>query len=218
MYVWLDGKITHGIAEDAGLAAKIASHRRISNDSLPIQAKAVGNYLNSQLAYREALACGAQEAILLDERGFLAEGSAENIFLVRDRTLYTPTTRNALQGITRDTVIAIAKDLGLVVTETDLTRGDIYTADEAFFTGTASEIKRISSVDGQTIENRAGRLLVDLLRQRYQSVVRAEYLPSNVKTSRSHAWCTSIYKDARVAAEPPVIEVASSIKQHGVPQ
>lgn len=198
----------HGVATNAGLTVKIASYRRISNDSLPIQAKAVGNYLNSQLAYREALSCGAQEAILLDEHGFIAEGSAENVFLVRDRQLLTPTSRNALQGITRDTVIAIAMDLELTVSETDLTREDLYSADEAFFTGTACEVKKILSVDGRAIENRVDCSLVAEIQQRYQSVVRGEYIPSSRKTTLvPRAWCTPVYPGTGAVLERASTEV-----------
>jgi branched-chain amino acid aminotransferase len=199
----------HGVATDAGLAVKISSYRRIPNNCLPVQAKAVGNYLNSQLAYREALSCGSQEAILLDDRGFIAEGSAENVFLVRDGRLLTPTTHNALEGITRDTVIAIATDLGLEVQETDLVREDLYCADEAFFTGTACEIKKISSVDGRAIENRSDRSVVDELWQHYQSVVRGDYKLTTVSTRpRPRSWCIRVYPNSLAAPEQSPIEVA----------
>jgi branched-chain amino acid aminotransferase len=192
----------HGVAGDADLTVKVASYRRICGDSLPVQAKAVGNYLNSQMAYREALACGAQEAILLDDRGFVAEGSAENVFVVRDGRLFTPTLRNALEGITRDTVMVIARDLGLDVIETDLTREDLYVADEVFFTGTACEIKRIARIDGREIGNRGARPVVDSLRERYRAVVRAEYRP-DTPNARPRAWHTPVHPAPRTTAEHP---------------
>ena len=132
-----------------GIKAKISSFQRIAPNIMPSVAKATGQYINSILAKLEALDCGFDEAILLDSRGFISEGPGENIFIVKDSKLYTPPLHaSILAGITREVVIQIAKDLGYVVEETDLTRSDLYSASEAFFSGTAAEITPIRQIDG----------------------------------------------------------------------
>jgi branched-chain amino acid aminotransferase len=115
------------------------------------KAKANGNYMNSMLALNEALSCGYDEAMLLDVDGFVAEGSGENIFIVRDGVLYTPDLTSALEGITRDTIIRLADEEGLSVREKRITRDEVYLADEAFFTGTAAEVTPIREVDNRRI-------------------------------------------------------------------
>lgn len=137
-----------------GIRVKIASITRHHVNSMMCKAKANGNYLNSILALQEALDAGHDEALLLDHEGFIAEGSGENIFMVRNDILYTPDLSSVLEGITRDTVMTIAReDLGLKVVEKRITRDELYTADEAFFTGTAAEITPIREVDGRIIGN-----------------------------------------------------------------
>ncbi len=119
---------------------------------IPTGAKAAGVYINSSLAKVEALKAGYDEAVLLNEHGRVAEGSGENIFVVRDGVLMTPPlSEGVLQGITRDTVITFAKDLDIPFVETPLLRQDLYTADEAFYTGTAAEVVPIRSVDEREI-------------------------------------------------------------------
>jgi branched-chain amino acid aminotransferase len=115
------------------------------------KAKANGNYLNSILAVREAVECGCDEALLLDHEGYVAEGSGENIFIVRRGTLYTPDLTSALEGITRETVCTIAQEQGIPVVEKRITRDEVYIADEAFFTGTAAEVTPIRELDGRAI-------------------------------------------------------------------
>jgi branched-chain amino acid aminotransferase len=115
------------------------------------KAKANGNYMNSMLALQEAIANGYDEAMLLDTEGFVAEGSGENIFLVRDGQLLTPELTSALDGITRDTIFKLAAELGISVREKRITRDEVYVADELFFTGTAAEVTPIREVDGRTI-------------------------------------------------------------------
>ena len=135
-----------------GIRAKISSFQRISPNVLPSQAKATGQYINSILAKLEAMDVGYDEAIMLDHRGFISEGPGENIFMVKDGILYTPSEfASILKGLTRDSVMTIAKDLGITVVETDITRGALYLADEAFYTGTAAEITPIREIDGRTI-------------------------------------------------------------------
>ncbi len=131
-----------------GIRAKIASLQRITPNTLPPNAKATGQYANSILAKLEALNSGYEEAILLDYRGFISEGPGENIFIVKDGILYTPPSHaSILLGLTRDSIITIAKNEGYEVKETDLTRSDLFLADEAFFTGTAAEVTPIREIE-----------------------------------------------------------------------
>lgn len=138
-----------GDAQEKGARCKTSSWRRINSDILPVRAKASGNYLNSILTSREVKSAGFDEAILLSGNGYLAEGPGENIFLARDGKLFTPgTSADILGGITRDTLIEVARDMGIEVVEREIHREEIYVADEAFFCGTAAEVTPISSVDG----------------------------------------------------------------------
>jgi branched-chain amino acid aminotransferase len=131
-----------------GIRAKISSWQRIGPNVIPHVAKATGVYLNSMLAVHEANRAGYDEAILLTAEGFVADGSGENVFVVKDGELYTPDlSTSILPGITRDTVIQIAQDLGYTVHEKSLIRSDLYLADEAFMTGTAAEVTPLRAVD-----------------------------------------------------------------------
>jgi branched-chain amino acid aminotransferase len=131
-----------------GITAKISSWERIGPNVIPHVAKATGVYLNSMLAVTEANRAGYDEAILLTADGFVADGSGENVFIVKDGELYTPDlSTSILPGITRDTVIQIAQDLGYTVHQKSLIRSDLYLADEAFMTGTAAEVTPLRAVD-----------------------------------------------------------------------
>ena len=135
-----------------GIRAKISSFQRIAPNILPSGAKGTGQYLNSILAKLEAIDVGYDEAILLDNRGFISEGPGENIFMVKNGVICTPPEHaSILTGITRDSAMKIAEDLGYEVRETDITRGMLYLADEAFFTGSAAEITPIRMIDGREI-------------------------------------------------------------------
>lgn len=134
-----------------GIKVRTSSYTRHHVNIMMCKAKANANYLNSMLALNEALACGCDEAMLLDAEGYVAEGSGENIFIIRDGVIYTPELTSALDGITRATVIQIANDMGLEVREKRITRDEVYIADEAFFTGTAAEVTPIREVDGRAI-------------------------------------------------------------------
>jgi branched-chain amino acid aminotransferase len=132
----------------SGIRAKISSWQRIGPNVIPHVAKATGVYLNSMLAVMEANRAGYDEAILLTAEGYVADGSGENVFIVKDGELYTPDlSTSILPGITRDTVIQIAQDLGYTVHEKSLIRSDLYLADEAFMTGTAAEVTPLRAVD-----------------------------------------------------------------------
>jgi len=131
-----------------GISAKISSWERIGPNVIPHVAKATGVYLNSMLAVTEANRAGYDEAILMTSDGFVADGSGENVFIVKGGELYTPDlSTSILPGITRDTVIQIAQDLGYTVHEKSLIRSDLYLADEAFMTGTAAEVTPLRAVD-----------------------------------------------------------------------
>jgi branched-chain amino acid aminotransferase len=146
--VWPWGAYLGEEALESGVRCKISSFRRYGPNTLPPAAKASGQYINSVLAKHEAARCGYDEAILLNEHGYLADGSGENVFVVRDGVLYTPPTSDScLPGITRDSVMRIAATLGYEVREVNLVRTDLYFADEAFLCGTAAEVTPIASVD-----------------------------------------------------------------------
>ncbi len=137
---------------EKGIRAKISSWARVGPNVIPHVAKATGIYLNSMLAVMEANRAGYDEAILLTEDGFVADGSGENVFLVKDGTIYTPDlSASILPGITRDTIIQIAQDLGFSVVQKQLIRTDLYLADEVFMTGTAAEVTPLREVDDQPI-------------------------------------------------------------------
>jgi branched-chain amino acid aminotransferase len=139
-------------ALEQGIAVGISSWRQRGANALPGAVKSSASYLNSGLANMEAIAHGYGEAILLNESGAVAEGSGENIFVVRDGVISTPPLSDGiLEGLTRNSVIQIARDLGYEVLERSLVRTDLYVADEVFFTGTAAELTPISSVDGRVI-------------------------------------------------------------------
>ncbi len=143
-----------GEKSDNGIRAKLSPFRKARSDSLPAMAKANGNYLGGYLAGTDAQQDGYEEAILLDSNGYLAEGTGENIFLVRNGTVYTPSPEgDILLGITRDSVIHIAQDLGFPVVEKTLSVGELLTADEAFFTGTYAEIAPIREISHYVIGN-----------------------------------------------------------------
>ncbi|MGI8427210.1 MAG: branched-chain amino acid transaminase [Actinomycetota bacterium] len=135
-----------------GVKTRISSWRRFDHNALPPAAKATGQYLNSGLAKLEAARGGYDEAIMLNAQGFVADATGENVFLVSGGVLRTPPlSARPLAGITRDTIITIAKDLGIEVQEVDVQRTDLYTADEAFMTGTAAEVVPIRSVDDREL-------------------------------------------------------------------
>jgi branched-chain amino acid aminotransferase len=134
-----------------GIKVRTSSYTRNHVNSQMCKAKANGNYINSILAVREAVDCGCDEALLLDHEGYVAEGSGENIFIVRNGVLYTPDLTSALEGITRDTIFTLAREQGLEVIEKRITRDEVYIADEAFFTGSAAEVTPIRELDGRSI-------------------------------------------------------------------
>jgi branched-chain amino acid aminotransferase len=153
-----------------GIRAMVSSWKRVGPNTIPHVAKATGIYLNSMLAVNEATRSGYDEAILLTDEGFVADGSGENVFVVKDGVVYTPDlSTSILPGITRDTIIQIAQDLGYRVVEKNLIRPDLYLADEVFMSGTAAEVTPISSVDDQELG--VGPITLEL-QQAYWDTVR----------------------------------------------
>jgi len=150
--VWPWGAYLGEDALEQGVRIKISSWRRNSQNSLPAAAKATGQYINSVLAKVESVKAGYDEAIMLNEAGMITDGSGENVFVLRDGVLTTPPiSAGCLDGITRQSVMTIARDLGYEVREENLVRTDLYNADEAFFTGTAAEITPIREVDDRVV-------------------------------------------------------------------
>jgi branched-chain amino acid aminotransferase len=164
---WTWGAYMGDDAIKNGIRVKTSSFARHHVNITMCKAKANGNYMNSMLALREALACGFDEALLLDVDGYVAEGSGENIFIVRDGVLYTPDLTSALDGITRDTLFKLAAEIGVDVREKRITRDEVYIADEAFFTGTAAEVTPIRELDGRRIGNGARGPLTTRLQTLY---------------------------------------------------
>jgi len=156
---------------EKGIRVKVSSFTRHHVNITMCKAKANGNYMNSMLALKEALECGYDEALLLDNEGFVMEGSGENIFLVRNGTIYTPDLTSALDGITRSTVIDLAGELGIPVVEKRITRDEVYVADEAFFTGTAAEVTPIREVDGRLIGSGSRGPMTERLQSLYFDLV-----------------------------------------------
>jgi branched-chain amino acid aminotransferase len=148
---WAWGKYLGEEGMERGIRAKVSTFSRHYVNSKMTNGKTCGDYVNSILAKREALLDGYEEAIMLDSQGLVSEATGENIFVVRDGTIYTPPLYSVLDGITRATVIELAKDLGLEVVERAMTRDDLYTADEIFLTGTAAEVTPIRELDHRTI-------------------------------------------------------------------
>lgn len=157
-----------------GIRVRVSSYTRHHVNITMCKAKANGNYMNSILANSEAARDGYDEALLLDAQGYVAEGSGENIFMVRGGKLYTPDLTVALEGITRDTVLHIARDMNLQVVEKRLTRDEFYIADEVFFTGTAAEITPIREIDGRVIgSGRQGEITAEI-QQRFFDIVQGK--------------------------------------------
>ncbi|MEP6389773.1 MAG: branched-chain amino acid transaminase [Halioglobus sp.] len=159
-------------ARDRGIKVRTSSYTRHHVNITMCKAKANGNYINSMLALREALDGGAEEALLLDNEGYVAEGSGENVFIIRNDTIYTPELTSCLEGITRDSIFAFADELGYKVIEKRITRDEVYVADEAFFTGTAAEVVPIRELDGRTIGSGSRGPLTERLQTMYFDAVR----------------------------------------------
>lgn len=172
-------------ALEQGIKIRTSSYTRHHVNISMTKAKANGNYINSMLALREALDSGCEEALLLDPEGFVAEGSGENIFVVRDGVLYTPELTSCLDGITRKTVMQLAENDGYKVVEKRITRDEVYIADEAFFTGTAAEVLPIRELDGRVLGSGKRGPITELLQSQYFDLVRG-------RRSEHSAWLAPV--------------------------
>lgn len=182
---WTWGSYLGAEGMERGIRVKTSSFTRHHVNITMCKAKANGNYMNSMLALREALQDGYDEAMLLDAEGYVAEGSGENIFIVRDGVLYTPDLTSALDGITRKTILQLADELGLKVVEKRITRDEVYVADEAFFTGTAAEVTPIREVDNRPIGSGSRGPITERLQALYFDVVHGRH-PKHL------AWLTPV--------------------------
>ena len=171
---WKWGEYLGEGALERGVRLRTSSYARHHINVTMCRTKATGNYINSMLALREAQACGYDEALLLDVDGYVAEGSGENVFVIRKGVIYTPDITSALEGITRDTVITLAREAGYEVREKRITRDEVYIADEAFFTGTAAEVTPIRSLDDRLIGEGKPGPITKLLQDRYFATVNGE--------------------------------------------
>jgi branched-chain amino acid aminotransferase len=154
-----------------GIKLKIVSMTRPANTSNMGKAKATANYLNSQMAKYEAIDCGYDEALLLDDQGYVAEASGASFFMIKDGELITPPSDNALVSITQKTVIEMATDMGIKVTRRRITREEVYVADEAFLTGTAAEITPVANVDARDIGSGSRGELTHKIQSGYFDIV-----------------------------------------------
>jgi branched-chain amino acid aminotransferase len=174
-------------ALEQGIKIRTSSFTRHHVNISMTKAKANGNYINSMLALREALESGCEEALLLDPEGYVAEGSGENIFVVRDGVLYTPELTSCLDGITRKTVMQLAENDGYKVVEKRITRDEVYVADEAFFTGTAAEVLPIRELDGRVLGSGKRGPITEKLQAQYFDLVRG-------RRSEHSAWLAPVAK------------------------
>jgi branched-chain amino acid aminotransferase len=193
---WEWGQYLGEEAVSSGVDVCVSSWSRIAPNTLPALAKAGANYMNSQLIKMEAVTNGYSEGIALDANGYVSEGSGENIFLVRDGRIYTPPLgASVLPGITRDTVIQLARDLEIPLTEMLVPREMLYVADEVFFSGTAAEITPIRSIDRIPIGEARRGPVTERLQKEFFSIVRGE------KPDR-HGWLAPVNAPQTVGAKP----------------
>ena len=194
--LWEWGAYLGADALEQGTDVKVSSWSRMAPNTLPAMAKSTANYANSALIKMDALADGYSEGIALDVYGNVSEGSGQNIFIVRDGALYTPPiSASVLGGITRDSVMTLARDLGYQVAETNLPREALYIADEVFFTGTAAEVTPIRSIDKITIGSGTRGPVTAALQRAFFAVVNGE-VPD------AYGWLTYVYPEEAALREP----------------
>jgi branched-chain amino acid aminotransferase len=195
--LWEWGAYLGQDALEQGVDVKISTWSRMAPNTIPAMAKATANYANSQLIKMEAVLEGYSEGIALDVYGNVSEGSGQNLFIVRDGVIYTPPfAASILNGITRDSIVTIARELGYTVIETDLPRESLYIADEVFFVGTAAEVTPIRSIDKIVIgEGQRGPVTAALQRAFFEVI--------NGDVPDAHGWLTYVYEDEANLREPP---------------
>lgn len=180
---WKWGAYLGDEAAQKGARLKVSSYARYGVNTVMTKAKVSGNYVTSVLAKREAVALGFDEALMLDPEGYIAEGSGENVFMVRNGRIKTTPLTSILPGITRETVIQIARDLGHEVTEQKFSRDELYVADEAFFTGTAVEVTAIREVDWRQIGEGKPGPITTKIRSIFNDAIRG-------KNKKYESWLT----------------------------
>jgi branched-chain amino acid aminotransferase len=184
--VWEWNMMMGASALETGIDVGVSSWTRLAPNTLPALAKGTANYANSALIKMQAMLDGYADAVALDESGLLSEGSGQNLFLVRDNVIYTPSLGSSvLQGITRDTVLALSKDLGFEVRETAIPREFLYLADEAFFCGTAVEITPVRSFDRIVVGGGKRGPVTEALQQRFFAILRGDH-------PDTHGWLTPV--------------------------
>ena len=169
---WMWGAYLGEDALTKGIRVKTSSFTRHMVNSVMCRAKATGGYINSVMALQEVAKDGYDEALLLDAEGMVAEGTGENLFIVKNGELFTPVLTSALEGITRETIIQLAKKLNLKISEKKITRDEVYISDEAFFTGTAAEVTPIRELDGRQIGAGSIGKITSLLQKAYLEAVK----------------------------------------------
>lgn len=192
--VWRWGAYLGEEALKKGIRVKVSSYTRYQPNSVMTRAKVTGNYVTGVLAKKEARALGFEEALLLDPDGFVAEGSGENVFIVRDGKIKTTPLTVILPGVTRATILKFAEDLNLEVEESRFTRDEVYIADEAFFCGTASEVTPIREVDGRVIGRGGMGPITRKIQSLYFDVIRG-------RQPKYKEWLTP-YDVPNIAAKP----------------
>lgn len=186
--VWPWGAYLGEEAAEGGIRCTFSPWRRIDPNTLPVKSKAVGHYLNSILASLDAKERGFAEAILLDTKGYVAEGPGENIFAVKNGILYTPEAESSiLPGITRASVIELAQDMGYEVVEKRMTKEELLSADEAFFTGTAAEIAPIREIDNVTIGGSKKGEVTSVIKRKFFDVL-------NAREEKYMKWLAPVYE------------------------
>lgn len=168
-----------------GIRVRTSSFTRHHVNIAMCRAKANGQYINSMMALQEAVACGYDEALLLDPEGYVAEGSGENFFLIRDGVIHTPEIHSALAGVTREAIMSIAHEAGYTVRERRITRDEVYVCDEAFFTGTAAEVTPIRELDGRVIGSGVRGPITTDLQSRFFAAVEG-------RSDTHQAWLTPV--------------------------
>ncbi len=196
---WKWGKYLGADALEQGVDVRVSSWNRMAPNTFPALAKATANYMNSILIRQEAAVDGYAEGIALDVNGYVSEGSGENIFLVRDNRIMTPPLgASVLAGITRDTILRLARDLGFEVCETLIPREALYIADEVFFTGTAAEVTPVRSIDRITIGVGKRGPITERVQKEYFSYIGGE-IPDR------YNWLTPVYAERSAPARKPAL-------------
>lgn len=183
--VWSWGAYLGDKGLKEGIKVKTSSFIRNHVNASMSRGKVCGYYINSQLAKKESISCGFDEALLLDTEGYVSEGSGENIFIVRNGALKTTPLTSILEGITRNSIIKIANDEGIKVTEERFTRDEVYISDEAFFTGTAAEVTPIRDVDGRAIGTGKSGKVTKMLQSLFFDIVKG-------KSKKYKFWLTKV--------------------------